>query len=480
MPDFKPTLSPIHEKSPFRFWCQKVLPTVYDDSLSYYELLTKVVYYLNENTTDLETVNSNVESLYNSYVELQNYVNNYFDQNFPQLVQDRLDEMVEDGTFDELLHAIVDPYFAVKSEEINDTLDQQNDYITWLRNQWDVFINSSAGLPNERTLWSGRLYVENSVIDLDYSYEDYDYLEVYLAVGSTTVPQIFKLDRYDVQNKDGGAWINYPTPAVNESNAGTLIVTAFNIQRVMVEGEDSSDVDYTKLKLTVNAHWSWNGQSDSNGNLYHYTQGEDPLYNLEFISKIVGIKAVQMDNEIVDARTGYNGTVYQTLGQAIRTQVQNLENQILYIEQGTLMIDINGTSYPVKKIESTTVSGVQGWKWTIEDGSLDGRTFFFADGVGLNTIKTQLESEMSDIVDIDFTTESGSALNPYTYGEISVEHRDGTFNSMNVGIIDPSTHKLYADSIPTKSTVVAGNKEPINAIALINYINSLDANNTSY
>ena len=33
---------------PFRFWCQKVLPLVYDDSLSYYELLCKVVCKLNE------------------------------------------------------------------------------------------------------------------------------------------------------------------------------------------------------------------------------------------------------------------------------------------------------------------------------------------------------------------------------------------------------------------------------------------------
>lgn len=32
----------------FRFWCQKVLPTVYDDSLSYYEVLCKVAHTLNE------------------------------------------------------------------------------------------------------------------------------------------------------------------------------------------------------------------------------------------------------------------------------------------------------------------------------------------------------------------------------------------------------------------------------------------------
>lgn len=31
-----------------KFWCQKILPLVYDDSLSYYELLCKVVKYLND------------------------------------------------------------------------------------------------------------------------------------------------------------------------------------------------------------------------------------------------------------------------------------------------------------------------------------------------------------------------------------------------------------------------------------------------
>jgi hypothetical protein len=37
------TVPTFHELKPFRFWCQKALPLVYDDSLSYYELLCKVV-----------------------------------------------------------------------------------------------------------------------------------------------------------------------------------------------------------------------------------------------------------------------------------------------------------------------------------------------------------------------------------------------------------------------------------------------------
>ena len=40
----------------FKFWCQKVLPLVYDDSLSYYELLCKVVEYLNGVISDINAV----------------------------------------------------------------------------------------------------------------------------------------------------------------------------------------------------------------------------------------------------------------------------------------------------------------------------------------------------------------------------------------------------------------------------------------
>lgn len=37
----------IQKMNRLTFWCQKVLPLVYDDSLSYYELLCKVVDYIN-------------------------------------------------------------------------------------------------------------------------------------------------------------------------------------------------------------------------------------------------------------------------------------------------------------------------------------------------------------------------------------------------------------------------------------------------
>lgn len=42
------SLANLNQLSTFRFWCQKVLPLVYDDSLSYYEVLCKCVNYINK------------------------------------------------------------------------------------------------------------------------------------------------------------------------------------------------------------------------------------------------------------------------------------------------------------------------------------------------------------------------------------------------------------------------------------------------
>lgn len=63
----------------FKMWCQKVLPLVYDDSLSYYEVLCKVTAYLNDVIEHINMANDNVESLREAYNQLQEYVNTYFD-----------------------------------------------------------------------------------------------------------------------------------------------------------------------------------------------------------------------------------------------------------------------------------------------------------------------------------------------------------------------------------------------------------------
>ena len=94
-----------NDLKPFRFWCQKVLPLVYDDSLSYYELLDKVIDYLNKTMEDVTVLNDDTEALYTAYNQLQSYVNNYFDDlDVQDEINAKLDQMAIDGTLSSLIN----------------------------------------------------------------------------------------------------------------------------------------------------------------------------------------------------------------------------------------------------------------------------------------------------------------------------------------------------------------------------------------
>ena len=78
-----------------KIWCQKVIPLVYDDSLSYYEVLCKVVDYTNkliendnliystllEVNTDIETLKNDIKLLGDELEKVKNgdYVSLYLD-----------------------------------------------------------------------------------------------------------------------------------------------------------------------------------------------------------------------------------------------------------------------------------------------------------------------------------------------------------------------------------------------------------------
>lgn len=103
--DFTPDLGNYKTLQPFRYWCQKVLPLVYDDSLSYYELLCKVVDYLNKTMEDVETLHGDVTNIHTAYDELQSYVNNYFSTLDVQVeINNKLDEMAKNGELSEIIN----------------------------------------------------------------------------------------------------------------------------------------------------------------------------------------------------------------------------------------------------------------------------------------------------------------------------------------------------------------------------------------
>ena len=73
------------DKEFFRFWCYKVLPLVYDDSLSYYEILCKMVDYINNLIETDKLQNDEINKLKQEIQAVQNWIDN-FDTSFAENV----------------------------------------------------------------------------------------------------------------------------------------------------------------------------------------------------------------------------------------------------------------------------------------------------------------------------------------------------------------------------------------------------------
>lgn len=114
---------PIPQTSaPFMFWCQKVLPLVYDDSLSYYEVLCKLVTYVNGLRDDVIKLGEDVSELNKLYNELAKLLDEYFNRGVQDSVNKKLDEMASDGYFDDILSKYITPLFSLNFDTTQNAL----------------------------------------------------------------------------------------------------------------------------------------------------------------------------------------------------------------------------------------------------------------------------------------------------------------------------------------------------------------------
>ena len=67
--------------NPFGFWCHKVLPLVYDDSLSYYEVLCRMRDYINNLIKSDTELAESIGELQDAVEEIQKWIDNY-DESF--------------------------------------------------------------------------------------------------------------------------------------------------------------------------------------------------------------------------------------------------------------------------------------------------------------------------------------------------------------------------------------------------------------
>lgn len=138
----------------FRFWCQKVLPAVYDDSLSYYELLCKVIEKLNEliktNNEQVPVIEVILEELERLKEEFEAFKEHGFDDYYKAEVEQWVDEHLE-YVFDKVVKQV---YFGL-------TLDGY--FVAYVPSSFDDIIFDTGMVYGEDTY--GRLILRWDVDD---------------------------------------------------------------------------------------------------------------------------------------------------------------------------------------------------------------------------------------------------------------------------------------------------------------------------
>lgn len=169
----------------FKMWCQKVLPLVYDDSLSYYETLCKVVTYLNNVIGAINEDMENIGELTIAVNELNDFVRDYFDNlNVQTEIDNKLDRMATDGTLTNLVKTYVDPIYQAYENRIDNEIDEMKLQLTTPFNFKGTVATSSA-LPSTaeindtyyvedlkyRVTWNGSAWSQSSLSEGDYEDE---------------------------------------------------------------------------------------------------------------------------------------------------------------------------------------------------------------------------------------------------------------------------------------------------------------------
>lgn len=115
----------INNPNPFIVFCQKTIPLAFDESMSFMEAMYAFKAYL-ENEV-VPAVNSNAQAvvdLTNLVNQMQDYIDHYFDNlDVQEEINNKLDNMVQDGSLTTLIGAYVDPIQTAFETQINEELE---------------------------------------------------------------------------------------------------------------------------------------------------------------------------------------------------------------------------------------------------------------------------------------------------------------------------------------------------------------------
>lgn len=121
---------------PLRFWCQKILPAVYDDSLSYYEAVCKLAEKVNEIIEIFNSEENDLTELENAITDLQDEFERFKQHGFDDYYQQQVEDWIDDNLDYIYTHTIKQVYFG---------LNEQGYFVAYIPESWeDIVFDTGA------------------------------------------------------------------------------------------------------------------------------------------------------------------------------------------------------------------------------------------------------------------------------------------------------------------------------------------------
>lgn len=164
--------------TPFKWFVIENFPFIEGnfEAINNYRLFGKVVEYLNKVIDDMNAVGQQTENITNAMTNLQNYVNNYFDNlDVQDEINNKLDEMAIDGTLSSLMSVYID---NIINPSLNNLQNQINSLasgsplvassISEMTDTTRVYVNTTDGhwYYYNGTVWTdGGIYQSSGISD---------------------------------------------------------------------------------------------------------------------------------------------------------------------------------------------------------------------------------------------------------------------------------------------------------------------------
>lgn len=337
--DFTPdyTFNGTSTLSPFEVWCQKVLPTIYDNSLSYYELLTKVVKYLNDTMENVNDLQQDVSELNKAYNQLVSYINEF--KNYSDNRMDSQDEKIENltvawNTFQEEMQKVIDD-IPNQVENAVDEYTETQAFTTKVKIAVDQSLQEAGAIPEISEINSkiGESSENKSVFE--------DLEEIKESVNTISISGV----------DDVNAKIGVTTDSQASSTDGT-VMGKLNLLIKAGSGSGSTDVNVQAITDNIGNTGDANGTSSS-GTVF----GKLNKIITDITSNVVSkLETIANNISSVDSKVSN-----------IETNTDNINTNVNAVETTTKSISSNTTSIN-SKIGNTSDGGA-----TATTGSVMGK-----------------------------------------------------------------------------------------------------------